>query len=80
MPLDIISILVDTELENSTIDIKETNKHEMHEDFITLNINNINPEQKHNFIAQLWVFNKPLFTVNLYFLVDINSNSYKQVR
>ncbi len=75
MPLDIISILVDTELENSTIDIKETNKHEMHEDFITLNINNINPEQKHNFIAQLWVFNKPLFTVNLYFLVDINSDS-----
>ena len=75
MPLDIISILVDSELENSTIDTKEINKHEKHEDFITLNINDINTEKKHNFIAQLRIFNKPLFTVNLYFLVDVDSDS-----
>lgn len=72
MPLDIISILVDSELENSTTDTKEKNKNQIYEDFITLNINSINAEKKHNFIAQLRVSNKPSFTTNLYFLVDIN--------
>lgn len=75
MPLDIISILVDSELENFTTDTKETNKHEIYEDFITLNINSINAKNKHNFIAQLRVSNKPFFTTNLYFLVDINTDS-----